>query len=419
MNGHSHGYALITILAFLLLASSVYLARRLPGTEEKLVQKLRRDERQTAQEALETAKARLIALALSNTGTPGAFPCPDYLNNGKDNSTCASYAIQPPGRNPYVKAPSSAQSQFNMTPPPMQTTRRRKQECLWYAISPSFGSWINNQNRTTTPPASKPGQGQLNPDNPGDLHYNDVPVVAVLIAPGDALGAQTRQASLSPSWCTRGEVADYLETLYRPASGQRNNADSKGLFTDSRSVTIQNKATGFCQSQTELNTALDEADGAECHNDVILPVTRDDLMRPLIKEILQRLVANEVRDSFNEILIPAALPGLMSQLAGKPSSSLDEIRQAEPGKGSDPNAFDAALFGKDNLQRLTGAMDCTRSIGIGRRYDSRPLWLCANGWYRFIDYDADKQTLSISLDKDKPTRFTCRVFLSDNRIHCQ
>lgn len=414
------GYALITVLAMMILIISVWLANKLPGTNQTLAEQGAIAQRQAARESLEAAKARLIELALGNVKTPGAFPCPDYLNNGQGSYTCttdpAPYSIKPPGRNPYVIGPGADQI-YNMQPPLMQTTRNGEKECLWYVASPAFGEWVRNELRLPNPPADRPGRGQLNPDATPNLYHNGSPVVAILIAPGDAIGTQNRSAAIAPSYCKGGNYEAYLESYTPPMPATSQSAN----YTDFRGLTARNKKTSNCQLQSSIDPQSDIENSGECNNDVVLAISKDELMRPLAREVLLRLSQEDLEDKYGEILIPSAIPGLLSILHDQTSATLEAIR-AKLGQELDPQTnlsdptlpyvFDSFLFGKNNLTRLALPSDCSNSVGIGSKYDARPLWLCSNGWYRYIDFDADAQTLSISLNKGTSSAYRCELPLA-------
>lgn len=384
MRRSERGYALVTILALIMLAITIWWANKLPAMNQSLADQNVSTRRLKAREQLEGAKTRLIQLALSNVHTPGALPCPDYLNNGQNNNLCttAPYAVKPPGRNPYVIL-SGADAAYDMRPPLMQQTTNGERECLWYAVSPVFGKWISNELRQLSPPAGSPGRGQLNPDAALNLFHQDAPIIAVLIAPGDPLDGQSRSAALSPSYCRGGNLEDFLESYIAPTAAE----PSKARYKDFSGLSARNSGSGLCELQADIEPKTAVAPNGECNNDVILPIKRDDLMRPLIREVLARLAA-EPADAGHSLLLtlPASGTGTLASLR-------------------DPNivAFDGKAYLDMDLgdPEANGCLHSTTS--------RTPLWMCSNGWYRYIDYDASAQTLSITLNKGTATAYRCEL----------
>lgn len=172
---------LVGIILPLMLAAS----RREPSPQELA--------RQRSLYALLHARDALIARAIkgrrdSFAGSdepdyrPGSLPCPDVDDNGSaDGSNCFAYL----GRLPYKTLE-------------IDDLRDGAGERLWYALSPAF----------------RPAVHPL-PGTPGQLRISasDEQVVAILIAPGTVVGAQTRRCddAGTAAACARLVAGNYLE----------------------------------------------------------------------------------------------------------------------------------------------------------------------------------------------------------------
>ncbi len=173
---------------------------------------------QKTADALARAKAALIGYALrgsdgaTNPQRPGEFPCPDTDNDGFDDGTCVAGRL---GRIPWKTLG---------IPEPKDSAG----ETLWYAIAGPFrvsnvnSSPINSDTRGNITVFAADGTTQLTPQ-----------AVAVIFAPGQALGGQNRdpnttvECTTSPSSPVAQNrcAANYLET-----SAGRNNATTNGPF---------------------------------------------------------------------------------------------------------------------------------------------------------------------------------------------
>ncbi len=181
--------------------------------------KLTLENDQKTADALARAKAALIGYALrgsdgaTNPQRPGEFPCPDTNNDGFDDGTCVAGRL---GRIPWKTLG---------IPEPKDSAG----ETLWYAIAGPFrvsnvnNSPINSDTRGNITVFAADGTTQLTPQ-----------AVAVIFAPGQALGAQNRDAATTALCATTSTTiaqnrcaANYLETS---GSTPRNNATTNGPF---------------------------------------------------------------------------------------------------------------------------------------------------------------------------------------------
>jgi hypothetical protein len=170
------GFTIILLVSFLVLVSAYLIANSLGRTGAEVA--IERNQR--TMQALQEAKAALIVHAASQawtTGTndqPGSLPCPDTNNDGTADS-CGSSTANRIGRLPWKTLRTS-------------DLRDASGERLWYAVSANF--------RTAS------GTTVINSDTQGTLAiYDDqqstampviTDVVAVVFAPGPALGGQDR-----------------------------------------------------------------------------------------------------------------------------------------------------------------------------------------------------------------------------------
>lgn len=401
---------LMATLALLTIIAATVAIRFLRQPVNGLEQQPINDSRALNQSLLEEARMRLIVGALKNEKTPGALPCPDATETNKGSySFCTQAEARTAARFPY--ADNDVPVLTNPAPAAQTPIKDSADECVWYAVSPAFLKHIDNAIRRW----SATYQFPINPENFGNLTLNNQPVVAVLLAPGKPIHEQsyaqegmplseTERVNNIP--CNTGTGSAFLERL-----DSANNAGKIGIFADSGAPTAINLATGLCTRKASI--AKPENIGAACNNDTIVPIRRDDLMKPLILEVLTRLTAPakwKKAGSEPEVLIPDAVPGLLSVMKESPPGTLDEIRTTDSAK---PRKFDVALFGDDiTNDPVHSKTNCFKSIGDGAKEDFRPLWLCANEWYKFIDSDGIS-LLTIWLDRKNRKGFRCSIDLAD------
>ncbi len=168
--------------------------------------------RDDTREGLQTAKAQLLAYAMTfsdNFSTapngPGRLPCPDIDNDGAMNCVGSSATL---GRLPQkeVLLPSGS-------PYPFSDTNSGIGEQFWYALPSGYlqDSVLLNSTTATT----------LTFDGTADI-------VAVLMAPGEALTGQTRVSVANQS-----NAANYLENGNQTGPAfVSNNPVSPTLFND-------------------------------------------------------------------------------------------------------------------------------------------------------------------------------------------
>lgn len=138
-------------------------------------------------EALQAAKQQLLAYAMSYSdyfflplSGPGRLPCPDTNNDGMMNCGVATL-----GRLPTQEILPS------LSPFPFSDTDAAEGQQFWYAVTPTYRS--NSLTLNTTSASTFTFNGVSN-------------IVAVIMAPGDALSGQVRE-----SVANRNNAANYLE----------------------------------------------------------------------------------------------------------------------------------------------------------------------------------------------------------------
>ena len=211
---------------------------------------LRRD-RDTAATMAEVKRA-LIGWSVQRTPSgslpnarPGELPCPDMNNDGLEDGTCVAGAI---GRVPWkslgIPEPKGADG-----------------ETLWYAIAGPFRIWNVNSD-----PIHSDTKGNITVYQDSTTNVITSEAIAVLFAPGTALGVQNRDPVATALCPTTGTTiagnlcaANYLET-----AATVNNSTTNGPF-----ISAQSSAT---------------------FNDKVMDITTADLM-----PILEQRVAREVR----------------------------------------------------------------------------------------------------------------------------
>jgi hypothetical protein len=174
---HSRGFAMIAFITLMALMSSWLIATALNRTSAELT--LERD--RTARDALQKAKAALIAYAISESWQsyggyefkqPGGLPCPDTDADGRAEGLCVT-AVSRVGRLPWKNLGAD-------------DLRDATGAQLWYALSANFRKY----------PYAAGGYTVINSGTQGQLTVTGATpatnVVAIVFAPGAALSGQNR-----------------------------------------------------------------------------------------------------------------------------------------------------------------------------------------------------------------------------------
>ncbi|MEJ2481159.1 MAG: hypothetical protein P8Y78_13555 [Acidihalobacter sp.] len=221
----------------------------------------RLDQMQRSQQALRWAREALIGYAvnypeISGTRGPGFLPCPDTDGNGVPNPPCSTGGVGTVGQLPW-KTLGIDQLRDGTGAP------------LWYAVSNNFANFpgsltINSDTR-----------GSITLRNSGNAVINngtdDSAVVAVVIAPGSPLQRQdgfNQTGRASQPYNPR----QFLDIAY---------GEDNANFTN-------NTLNGFIMGPVR------DAAGHVIANDLVLPITRGELLAAVEKR-----VAGDLRDTLN------------------------------------------------------------------------------------------------------------------------
>ncbi len=219
------GAAMLAFLLILIAASSYALVTKLNAN----VRTYTRDSSSLG--SLNDAKAALIGYAvnypLDHAGKgPGYLPCPDINNNGSAGSSCSLSGNTTIGRIPWKTLE-------------LDHLRDAAGETLWYAVADNF--------------RSNPSLDILNSETPAQFTLDgNTDVVAVIIAPGSVIGAQERDRTDTN---ISTEIGNYLED-------DNNDFDIDFISVDPDASNIND------------------------FNDVIITITRDELMEAVEKRVL-------------------------------------------------------------------------------------------------------------------------------------
>lgn len=213
---------MVALIALISLVVSYYILSSLNRTSAEI----NSERNQTTLQSLKEAKAAMIAFAASessgSTDQPGYLPCPSADALGSAASTCASNAARI-GRLPWTTIGAS-------------DLRDGSGEILWYALSANY--------------RKASGTTVINSDTRGTLTVTGMTpasdIVAVIIAPGQALGGQNR---------AQNSASNFLE--------------------------------GFDTSGTDLSFLT--AASTETFNDQLITITRADIMAVVEPAVLSRI----------------------------------------------------------------------------------------------------------------------------------
>jgi hypothetical protein len=190
------GYAMLLALVILVLGSLYGLMQ---GLSEATAQNKREDHDQAV---LRQARDALIAYSALRPNRPGALPCPDANNDGDSEGAACGLPSTRTGRLPWRTLG-------------LPDLRDSAGETLWYAVSRCF-----LERPYGTDLADCPNGYRINSDLRGGLSVTGLApqneVVAIIFAPGAALGGQDRSpaGSLNPANYLEGENGDATNDLF-------------------------------------------------------------------------------------------------------------------------------------------------------------------------------------------------------------
>jgi hypothetical protein len=204
---------------------------------------------------------------------PGELPCPDISNTGNDPGGCADGAI---GRVPWKSLG---------IPEPKDSSG----ETLWYAISGPFRYYGPGN----TAPITSNTLGNLTVYQGSSATTLTSQAVAVLFAPGAALGTQDRSSATAACTTTGGSPTprNLCAVNYLEAFGGGNNAQTGGPFI---------------QAQSSISPVP--------FNDRVLAITNADLM-PLVEQRVAREMIS-LLNAYKEASATSAVYNLIPLLPG-------------------------------------------------------------------------------------------------------
>jgi hypothetical protein len=195
----------------------------------------------------------------SENRRPGELPCPDNDNTGTDSGSCSAGAI---GRVPWRSLG---------IPEPKDSSG----ETLWYAIAGPFRNY-----GMSTAPITSNTQGNLTVYLDSSSATMTSQAIAVIFAPGAALGTQDRGTTVAACSTTGTSIAGNLcGANYLEATGGGNNAQTGGPFIQAQ------KSSSF--------------------NDRVLAITNTDLM-----PVVEQRVAREMISLLNQYRAATATSAL-------------------------------------------------------------------------------------------------------------
>jgi len=176
---------------------------------------------------------------------PGDLPCPDNDNTGTDSGSCVAGAL---GRVPWKSLG---------IPEPKDSTG----ETLWYAIAGPFRNY-----GMSTAPITSDTQGNLTVYLDSSSATMTSQAIAVIFAPGAALGTQDRSTNVAACTTTGTSIARNLcAANYLESTAGGNNAQTGGPF-------IQAQKSGS-------------------FNDRVLAITDTDLMPVVEQRVAREMIA--------------------------------------------------------------------------------------------------------------------------------
>lgn len=312
------GGALIILLLILVTAGITAMLSLLDGNSVKL------ERNKKTYAALAEAKAALIGYALQHPTRPGTLPCTDSDNNGSANTSGANNCSAFIGRLPWKQLG-------------VEMLKDGHAECLWYSLSPVFRNQMTTPTRILAPlNGATNGTINLLDDNENPVAAVN-PVIAVIMAPQNPVGAQNRSGAAT-AYCPGDSVAaNYL--------------DVKGAV---------NNATGNAVGEN-YTFKLGSIDNS--FNDRIVYITANEFY-----PLLRKRIAKEI---LGDVDVPSGLIDYYQTVVAP------------------PNTYPCPA------KSIAGDADCNPPLGnnvpyndttIPLQYTTLGNWLINNGWFAMTTY---------------------------------
>lgn len=206
MRPGERGQALLVLVLTLSIATVLLVY----GSTTEATRLVRADARTRA--VLQEATQALIGRAVADSNRPGSLPCPDNDDDGSADlfagSTCRSYLGRLPWRTLGIG-----------------DLRDAAGERLWYALSPPF------RDHPYAPALNSDTRGTLAVYSIGKARAVTNQAIAIVFAPGGALGGQRRDASVTFCDATaKNAQRSRCPSNYLDAHAEANNALATGPF---------------------------------------------------------------------------------------------------------------------------------------------------------------------------------------------
>lgn len=202
----ARGQALLILIGMLSIATMLLVY----GATTEAGRAVRADTRTRA--VIEEARQALIGRAIADANRPGSLPCPDGDDDGSADlfagSACPSYIGRLPWRSLGIG-----------------DLRDDAGERLWYALSPAF------RDHPSAPPINADTQGSLTLFSNSSARIVTTNGIAVVFAPGTALGSQRRDSGTALCVPTSRNVPrNRCSANYLDVAGAVSNASGAGPY---------------------------------------------------------------------------------------------------------------------------------------------------------------------------------------------
>ena len=356
------GVALFMMFFILVLATLAYTIKSLDFGS------IKNENDKTTAINLAEAKSALLGYIVLQASKPGTLPCPDTDNNGTANTSgtiCTSYI----GRLPWK------------TPLGIPMLKDASNECFWYAVSPIFRNPMSLAQRVASPlNGATTGTITVVDDNNAPIAGVN-PVIAVIIAPNNPVGGQTRSGAAT-LYCPGDSIAaKYLDT--------------KVAVAPAPPIAVNN-ATGNRPPLAGINYAFKKGSQSASFNDKLIYITADEFFPLLRKRITKEIVG--------DLDVRSGLVDYYEQPLAAPHNSYPCPASTFNGNGDCSPPIPIVGF--------VPYSDAT----IGLQYTALGNWLINNGWFPMTTYSYISATHVTVTVTDPFGSYTCDVNM--NVVNC-
>lgn len=243
---------------------------------------------------VQVSSSDIACATTSNCPRPGDLPCPDTDNDGIAETSCGDAAGSTGQASRLGRLPWKTLG--------LPDLRDGSGERLWYAVSNNF------KNNTRTICNNSNLTGCLNSDTPGTISIfasdgtltNDAGVagtgvVAVIIAPGEALQRTDKSTTQNRSIAGSNDPLNYLE-IFNDYLDKINASYPHTLINeDNANFSDGSSTNGFIRGPIKFLSGLGSDSDRVIVNDQLLVITQDNIMQPV-----QKRVSGEVKNCLLE-----------------------------------------------------------------------------------------------------------------------